>query len=70
MWSHKYDRTADFIVIEGPKAGGHLGFSNEQLNNTASLDFDNEITNIIECKKNMKINTPKNTCYCCRWNIR
>ena len=21
MWSHKYDRTADFIVIEGPKAG-------------------------------------------------
>lgn len=51
MWSHKYDRTADFIVIEGPKAGGHLGFSNEQLNNTASLDFDNEITNIIECKK-------------------
>ena len=51
MWSHKYDRTADFIVIEGPKAGGHLGFSNEQLNDTASLDFDNEITNIIECKK-------------------
>lgn len=51
MWSHKYNRTADFIVIEGPKAGGHLGFSNEQLNNTASLDFDNEITNIIECKK-------------------
>ena len=51
MWAHKHDRTADFIVIEGPKAGGHLGFSNEQLNNTASLDFDNEITNIIECKK-------------------
>ena len=70
MWSHKYDRTADFIVIEGPKAGGHLGFSNEQLNNTASLDFDNEITNIIECKKNMKIILQKNTCYCCRRNIR
>lgn len=31
MWAHRYDRTADFIVVEGPKAGGHLGFSNEQL---------------------------------------
>ena len=59
MWSHKYDRTADFIVIEGPKAGGHLGFSNEQLNNTASLDFDNEITNIIECKKAKTITIKK-----------
>ena len=38
MWSHNYDRTADFIVIEGPKAGGHLGFSNEQLNNTRQED--------------------------------
>ena len=31
MWAHKYDRTADFLVVEGPKAGGHLGFSREQL---------------------------------------
>ena len=31
MWAHRYDRTADFIVIEGPKAGGHLGFHEEQL---------------------------------------
>lgn len=31
MWDHKYQRTADFIVIEGPMAGGHLGFSLEQL---------------------------------------
>lgn len=51
MWAHKYDRTADFIVIEGPKAGGHLGFSNEQLDNIADIDFDSEIKQIIECKK-------------------
>lgn len=25
-WSNKYGRTADAVVIEGPKAGGHLGF--------------------------------------------
>lgn len=51
MWAHKYDRTADFIVIEGPKAGGHLGFSESQLSDINQLDFDKEITQIIDCKK-------------------
>ena len=27
LWARNYKRTADFIVIEGPDAGGHLGFS-------------------------------------------
>lgn len=30
-WDKKYNRTADMVVIEGPKAGGHLGFSKEQV---------------------------------------
>ncbi len=30
-WDKKYSRTADMVVIEGPKAGGHLGFSKEQV---------------------------------------
>ena len=51
MWDKKYKRTADFIVIEGPLAGGHLGFSKEQLNQIDDLDYDNEIKGIIECKK-------------------
>lgn len=51
MWAHKYDRTADFIVIEGPKAGGHLGFSREQLDHMEELDYDQEIRDIIECKQ-------------------
>ena len=25
-WDKKFSRTADLVVIEGPKAGGHLGF--------------------------------------------
>lgn len=50
-WDKKYHRTADLIVIEGPNAGGHLGFSPEQLKDPSSLDFDNEIKGIIEEKK-------------------
>jgi nitronate monooxygenase len=30
-WDKRYQRTADAIVIEGPLAGGHLGFSEDQL---------------------------------------
>lgn len=51
MWSKKYNRTADFLVIEGPKAGGHLGFSREQLADMEHLDYDSEIKKIISCKK-------------------
>lgn len=51
MWSKKYDRTADFIVVEGPKAGGHLGFSKEQLENIEAIDLEQEIRDIIAVKK-------------------
>lgn len=51
MWAHRYHRTADFIVIEGPKAGGHLGFSNEQLGDIEQINFDQEVREIIDCKK-------------------
>ena len=30
-WDRKYHTTADFIVLEGKDAGGHLGFDEEQL---------------------------------------
>lgn len=55
MWDKKYQTTADFIVIEGPRAGGHLGFSLDQLNNIDNLNFDEEIKSIIEYKKQYEI---------------
>lgn len=30
-WSRHYGRVPDGVVVEGPKAGGHLGFSREQI---------------------------------------
>ena len=30
-WAKAFGRTADFVVIEGCKAGGHLGFAEEEL---------------------------------------
>ena len=50
MWDKKYNTTADFIVVEGPKAGGHLGFSPDELSVTKEA-YDNEIKKIIATTK-------------------
>lgn len=34
-WIEKYDYTPDAFVVEGPQAGGHLGFKAEQVNDPA-----------------------------------
>lgn len=34
-WNAKYNYLPDAIVVEGPKAGGHLGFKKEQLTDDA-----------------------------------
>lgn len=47
-WDRKHQRTADLIVIEGPKAGGHLGFKQEELQRYSQEAYDEEIKKIIE----------------------
>lgn len=49
-WDRRYHCTADFLVVEGPKAGGHLGFSRDELENIENLDYDTEIQNILACR--------------------
>ena len=48
MWERKYKRYPDFVVIEGPKAGGHLGFSLEELETFTEESYDEVIKSIIE----------------------
>lgn len=46
-WDRKYHRTADLVVIEGPKAGGHLGFTPEQLKTYDDGSYDQEVKKIM-----------------------
>ena len=46
-WIKKYDRLPDLVVIEGPRAGGHLGFKLEELENIDDRAYDEEIKRII-----------------------
>ena len=47
-WWKKYNRLPDAVVIEGPLAGGHLGFHKEQLEDIEALHYDDEVKAIIE----------------------
>ena len=60
MWDRKYHRVPDLVVIEGPKAGGHLGFSREELDRYTDQSYDEEILKIFEVVKKFekKYETP------------
>ena len=46
-WDRKYNRTADLIVIEGPLAGGHLGFKKEEVKAYMGEAYKAEIQKIL-----------------------
>lgn len=48
LWEKKHNRTADLMVIEGPKAGGHLGFKPDEVMNVSDEDYKKEIASIME----------------------
>ncbi|MCL1843665.1 MAG: nitronate monooxygenase [Defluviitaleaceae bacterium] len=50
LWDKKFGKTAHMLIIEGPKAGGHLGFSHEELEKYEKDEnlFKNEIKLILQ----------------------
>lgn len=50
-WDKKYNRIPDFIVIEGPKAGGHLGFKKEDVLNNTARRTDEILPEVLEAIK-------------------
>ncbi|RDU23310.1 NAD(P)H-dependent flavin oxidoreductase [Anaerosacchariphilus polymeriproducens] len=49
LWDRKYNYAPDLVVIEGPQAGGHLGFSVDQLEYFSNQEiYEEEIKKIVE----------------------
>ena len=46
-WDRKYRRTADLVVVEGPQAGGHLGFKKEEIGEYTEAVYAEEIKKIL-----------------------
>lgn len=50
-WDKRYGRTAAGIILEGPLAGGHLGFSNDQLEQSESFSLEKLLPEVLEAIK-------------------
>ena len=61
MWDKKYRRNPNAIIIEGPLAGGHLGFHADEVLGITKASYDEKIKKIIDtvktfsCDKNCDI---------------
>jgi NAD(P)H-dependent flavin oxidoreductase YrpB (nitropropane dioxygenase family) len=51
LWDRRYSRTADGFILEGPLAGGHLGFSMEQLKQPENYSLMNLLPGVLEVVK-------------------
>lgn len=47
-WQKRFSRLPDALVVEGPLAGGHLGFSHEQTEDVEALRLERLVTEMIE----------------------
>lgn len=50
-WEKRFQRTAGAIILEGPLAGGHLGFTPEQLEHLDDYSHDRLVPELVETLK-------------------
>jgi len=46
-WQRRFSRLPDALVVEGPLAGGHLGFSHDEIENVENLRLERLVTEVI-----------------------
>lgn len=51
IWDRKFSYLPDLVIVEGPEAGGHLGFSNEDLEKVPMPDLRAIVSEVIEALK-------------------
>lgn len=50
-WKRQYDRTPDAVIVEGAKAGGHLGFAFDDVINGTVTPLDEILVDVIKAAK-------------------
>ncbi len=59
-WIKKYNYVPDMIVIEGPEAGGHLGFKSEELEENTKPKLEDITEEVVEYVKEIEKQEGKN----------
>jgi nitronate monooxygenase len=50
-WDHRFNRTANAVILEGPLAGGHLGFSQDQLDHIDEFSLETLLPPLLQTVK-------------------
>ena len=50
-WKKRYNRLPDAVIVEGPLAGGHLGFKSEDLKSPGKINLEELVTGVLEVVK-------------------
>ena len=62
VWRRRYNRLPDAIVVEGPLAGGHLGFKSEELQSPKENMLEDLVVDVLkvvkEYERELRINIP------------
>src|SRR6056297_977421 len=53
-WKQNYNYLPDALVVEGPKAGGHLGFKSEDQLYTDNNSLENLVSDVLQVSREMK----------------
>ncbi len=53
-WKRRYGRLPDAIVVEGPLAGGHLGYSMAELDDKEHVFLDNIVKEVLAVTRNFE----------------
>jgi nitronate monooxygenase len=51
MWDRRHGRAPDLVIVEGPEAGGHLGFSPEELRRDPPVKLETLVRDVLEALK-------------------
>ncbi|ABR50737.1 2-nitropropane dioxygenase, NPD [Alkaliphilus metalliredigens QYMF] len=51
LWDRKFGYAPDLVIVEGPEAGGHLGFSEEQLRTKPEPELAQIMVEVIQALK-------------------
>ena len=55
-WKKRYDRFPDAFIVEGPLAGGHLGFNINELTGEKKILLEDLVVDVINVVKDYEIN--------------
>ncbi|MFA4984656.1 MAG: nitronate monooxygenase family protein, partial [Candidatus Omnitrophota bacterium] len=58
VWKRRYNRLPDAMVVEGPLAGGHLGYSRQELLDPEHIYLDNILREVLSVARGFDKNMP------------